>query len=61
MNQFTTSLAKEVIFSVMLVCLSVYLSVCLSVCEQHYSKSNERILIKFYGGVHSSIWTFLGE
>ena len=33
------------------VCLSVYLSVCLSVCGQHYSKSYERIGMKFCGGV----------
>ena len=45
-----TSLAKEVMFLVALVCLSV----CLFVCEQHYSKSYERIGMKFYGRVLSS-------
>ena len=34
---------------------SVGLSVCLSVCGQHYSKSYERIGVKFYGGVLGSI------
>ena len=34
--------------------LSVCLSVCLFVCEQHYSKSYERIGMKFYGRVLSS-------
>ena len=41
-----TSLAKEVMFLVALVCLSV--------CEQHYSKSYELIGMKFYGGVLGS-------
>ena len=45
-----TSLAKEVMFLVVLVCLSV----CLSVCGQHYSKSYERIGMTFYGGVLGS-------
>ena len=45
-----TSLAKEVMCLVALVCLSV----CLFVCEQHYSKSYERIGMKFYGRVLSS-------
>ena len=49
-----TSLAKEVMFLVALVCLSVCLSVCLFVCEQHYSKSYKRIGMKFYGLVWSS-------
>ena len=44
-----TSLAKEVMFLVALVSLSV----CLSVCGQHYSKSYERIGMKFYGEVLS--------
>ena len=48
---FFTSLAKEVMFLVALVCLFV----CLFVCEQHYSKSYERIGMKFYGRVLSSI------
>ena len=34
--------------------LSVCLSVCLFVYEQHYSKSYERIGMKFYGRVLSS-------
>ena len=34
--------------------LFVCLSVCLSVCGQHYSKSYERIGLKFYGGVMGS-------
>ena len=42
-----TSLAKEIMFLVALVCLCV----CLSVCGQHYSKSYEWIGMKFYGGV----------
>ena len=46
-----TSLAKEVMFLVALVSLSVYLFVCLFVCGQHYSKSFERIGMKFYGRV----------
>ena len=33
---------------------SISLSVCLFVCGQHYSKSYERIGMKFYGGVLSS-------
>ena len=45
-----TSLAKEVMLLVALVSLSV----CLFVCGQHYSKSYERIGMKFYGGVQSS-------
>ena len=49
-----TSLAKEVMFLVALVSLSVCLFVCLFVCEQHYSKSYERIGMKFYGRVLSS-------
>ena len=47
---FITSLAKEVMFLVALVCLFV----CLFVCEQHYSKSYEQIGMKFYGRVLSS-------
>ena len=43
-QKLITSLAKEVMFLVALVCLSV----CLFVCEQHYSKSYERIGMKFY-------------
>ena len=50
MQNIVTSLAKEVMFLVALVCLSV----CLFVCEQHYSKSYERIGMKFYGRVLSS-------
>ena len=52
-----TSLAKEVMFLVALVSLSVLsvcLSVCLFVCGQHYSKSYERIGMKFYGRILSS-------
>ena len=45
-----TSLAKEVMFLVALVSLSV----CLFVCGQHYSKSYERIGMTFYGRVLSS-------
>ena len=45
-----TSLAKEVMFLVALVSLSV----CLFVCGQHYSKSCERIGMKFYRRVLSS-------
>ena len=45
-----TSLAKEVMFLVALVSLSV----CLFVCGQHYSKSYERIGMKLYGRVLSS-------
>ena len=40
-----TSLAKEVMFLVALVCLSV-----LSICKQHYSKSYKWIAKKFYRG-----------
>ena len=47
---FITSLAKEVMFLVVLVCLFV----CLFVCGQHYSKSYEWIGIKFYGRLLSS-------
>ena len=47
---FITSLAKEVMFLVALVSLSV----CLFVCGQHYSKSYERIGMTFYGRVLSS-------
>ena len=50
MVPFVTSLAKEVMFLVALVSLSV----CLFVCGQHYSKSYERIGMKFYGRVLSS-------
>ena len=49
-----TSLAKEVMFLVALVSLSVCLFVCLFVCGQHYSKGYERIGMKFYGRVLSS-------
>ena len=49
-NRFVTSLAKEVMFLVALVCLFV----CLFVCGQHYSKSYERIGMKVYGRVLSS-------
>ena len=41
-QSFITSLAK-VMFSVVLVCLSI--------CKQYYSKSYEQIEMKFYGGV----------
>ena len=41
-----TSLAKEAMFLVALVCLSV--------CKQHYSTHNKRIGMKFYGGVLGS-------
>ena len=41
-------------FLVALVSLSVCLFVCLFVCGQHYSKSYERIGMKFYGRVLSS-------
>ena len=41
-----TSLAKEVMFLVTLVCLSVF--------GQHYSKCYDRIGQKFYGGVLGS-------
>ena len=47
-------LAKEVMFLVALVSEFVSLSVCLFVCGQHYSKSYERIGMKFYGRVLSS-------
>ena len=44
-NYFITSLAKGgYVFG------SVGLSVCLLVCGQHYSKTNERIGMKFNGG-----------
>ena len=46
-SHLITSLAKEVMFLVALVCLFV----CLFVCEQHYSKSYEQIGMTFYGGV----------
>ena len=49
-----TSLAKEVMFLVVLVSLSVCLFVCLFVCRQHYSKRYERIGMKFYGQVLTS-------
>ena len=52
--QIITSLTKEVMFLVALVSLSVCLFVCLFVCGQHYSKSYERIGMKFYGRVLSS-------
>ena len=42
-----TSLAKGVMFLVALVCLFVSLFV----GGQHYSKSYERIRMKFYGGI----------
>ena len=45
-----TSLAKEVMFLVVLVCLFVSLSV----CGQHYLKSYKWIGMKFYGGVLGS-------
>ena len=53
-RSFVTSLAKEVMFLVALVSLSVCLFVCLFVCGQHYSQSYERIAMKFYGRVLSS-------
>ena len=37
----------EVMFSSVFVCLSVCLFVCLFVCEQFYSKTTERICMKF--------------
>ena len=40
-------LGKEIMFSIVLVCLSVRLSV----CRQYYSKICEQIAMKFYGGV----------
>ena len=43
---FVTSLAKEVMFLVALVCLFV--------CGQHCSKRYERIGVNFYGGVLGS-------
>ena len=43
LNNVITSLAKEMMFLVALVCLFV--------CGQHYSKSYERIGMKLYGGV----------
>ena len=54
LSRVITSLAKEVMFLVALVSLSVCLCVCLFVCGQHYSKSYERIGMKFYGWVLSS-------
>ena len=45
-----TSLVKEVMILVALVCLFV----CLYVCRQYYSKADERIGMKFYGGVLGS-------
>ena len=45
-----TSLAKEVMFLIALVCLSV----CLSVCGQYHSQSYKRIGMKFNGGVLGS-------
>ena len=45
-----TSLAKEVMFLVALVCLSV----CLFVCGQHYLQSYKRIGMKFIGEVLGS-------
>ena len=63
---FIISLTKEVMF--LAVFGSVCLFVCLSVCEQHYSKSYERIVMKFYEGAQGgtmknwlAIWTFLDE
>ena len=47
-----TSLAKEVMFLVALVCLSVCLSV-----DNITQKSYERIGVKFYGGVLGSTMT----
>ena len=47
-NTIFNPLVKEVIFSVAL--KLVWLFVCLY-CEQHYSKSYERIVMKVYGGV----------
>ena len=47
------SLAKEVMFLVALVCLSVYLFVCLSV-DNITQKNYELIGMKFYGGVLGS-------
>ena len=46
--------AKEVMFLVALVSLPVCLFVCLFVCGHHYSKSYERIGMKFYRRVLSS-------
>ena len=54
MSLLVTSLAKEAMFLVALVSLSVCLFVCLFVCGQHYSKSYERFGMKFYGRVVSS-------
>ena len=54
LNSLIASLAKEVMFLVALVSLSVCLFVCLFVCGQHNSKSYERIGMKFYGRVLSS-------
>ena len=50
MYYIVTSLAKEVMFLVAFVSLSV----CLFVCGQHYSTRYERFGMKFYGGVLSS-------
>ena len=49
-STFITSLAKEVMFLIALVCLFV----CLFVCGQHYSNSFEWIGMKFYAGVLGS-------
>ena len=38
--------------------------VCLSVCEQHYSKSYEPIVMKFYGGTQGGTmknWLNFGD
>ena len=40
--------AKEVMFLVVLACLFVCLSVRLFLCQQHYPKTYERIVMKFY-------------
>ena len=44
-----TSLAKEVMFSVVMVSLST----CLFMCKHHYSKSYEQVPVKFYIRVKS--------
>ena len=44
-----TSFAKEVMFLVVFVCLSV--------CKQHYSKRYEQIATKFHGGVRGGTLT----
>ena len=49
-NYIFTSLAKEVMFLVALVCLFV----CLSVSGQHYSKRYERTGMKFYNSMEGS-------